>query len=275
MDWEELLRQTAEREAAAEASEEPSERRRLFKEAANLVQQALPNIPDLSERGNQALRIGNLLLQAGRPKKAKQVIQELVERNSLPDDDDFQGRVETLLIELTNITTIREAKNRSTNPGVSPVTINPDNPSQLVIPQNPNILDELAAKILAVPLEDLRRRLAQALQKSISIDIEHSPPRPMSPSEIASDIGIPISTQRQNSICLTKNEAFEFLSRLEIAPKRGFKRNLTKAKYEKFFGRKISSDGGKPYVFTYAEILHFVELDINIPFPDVLRSLLG
>jgi hypothetical protein len=97
----------------------------------------------------------------------------------------------------------------------------------------------------------------------------------MSPSRIASDIGVPISTQRENSICLTKSEALEFLSRLGIAPRMGFKRNLTKAKYERFFDRKISSDGGKPFVFTYAEILHFVEIEIYIPFPDSLRSLLG
>ena len=275
MNWEELLAQSAEREATAEASEEPSERKRLFKEAVNLVQQALPRIPDTSERGNQALRIGNLLLQAGRPKKAKELVQNLVKQNSLPTDSDFKVRVEDLLTQLTNITTLHEAKRGSTNPGVSPADVNPDDPSQPVIPQNPNILDKVVAKILAVPVEDLRRRLAQALEASISIDIEHNPPRPMSPSQIASDIGVPISTQRENAICLTKDDAFEFLSRLGISPRRGFKRNLTKAKYEKFFDRKISGDGGKPYVFTYAEILHFVEIEIQIPFPDSLSSLLG
>ena len=275
MDWKELLAQSAEREAAAVASDESSEKKILYKEAANLVQQALLSIPDTSERGNQALRIGNLLLQAGRPKTAKKFVQDLVEQDSLPTDGDFKVRVEGLLTQLTNITTIREAKKISTNLGVSSVTVNPEDSSQPLIPQNPNILDKVVAKILAVPVEDLRRRLAQALEASISIDIEHNPPRPMSPSQIASDIGVPILIQREDGICLTKDEAFKFLSRLGILPRRGFKRNLTKAKYEAFFERKISSDGGKPYVFTYAEILHFVELEIHLPFPDSLSSLLG
>jgi hypothetical protein len=274
MDWEELLRQSAEREAAAVASGKSSEKKRLYEEAANLVQQALPRISDTSERGNQALRVGNLLLQTGHPKRAKQSIQDLVEQNSLPTDSDFKVRVEALL---TKIKTFRQAKKRSTNPGVSPVTVNPEDSSQPLIPKNANVLDEVVTNILAIPVdvEDLRRRLAQALEASISIDIEHNPPRPMSPSQIASDIGVPISTQRENAICLTKDDAFEFLSRLGISPRRGFKRNLTKAKYEKFFDRKISGDGGKPYVFTYAEILHFVEIEIQIPFPDSLSSLLG
>ena len=275
MDWEELLRQSAEREAAAIATEESVEKKRLYKESANLVQQALPSIPDTLERGNQALRIGNLLLQAGSPKKAKKLVQDLVEQNSLPIDGDFKVRVGGLLAQLTNITTIREASIRRTNSGVSPVKINPDNPSQSVTPENVNVLNAVVSRILAIPVKELQRKLAMALKVSILVDIEHNPPRPMSPSQIASDIGVPISTQREHGICLTKDEAFEFLSRLGISPRRGFRRNLTKAKYESFFGHQISSDGGKPYVFTYAEILHFVEIEINIPFPDSLLSLLG
>jgi hypothetical protein len=137
------------------------------------------------------------------------------------------------------------------------------------------ILAPISEQILRAPTDDLRRKLVLALESSLKIDRDHDPPQPFSPQRIAEDFGVPITVQRQYSICLTKDGAFKLMNQLNIALTRHkVRRQFTKQMYETLFHRPISSAGKKPYVFTHAEVLHMQELAITIPMPEELASLL-
>jgi tetratricopeptide (TPR) repeat protein len=266
MNWEALLQLS-----------ETYEQQDQYKLAAEFAEQALEAMPenvDPANRGTQAVRAVNLRLQARQRKQARQLAQFWLDRNSLPDS--YVRELRNLVTGITNQRTSSEARRRSKNSGGSSPVVDPTmNPTEPIAPTNTSILDEVASRILALPEIELQRQCARALEASIRLDIEHDPPRPTSPSQIATDIGVPISLQRRLGICLRKEDAFEFLNRLRVAPQRNFFRRLTNSTYAKFFGRRVSGDGGKPYVFTYAEILHFEKIETQIQLPPNLESLLN
>ncbi len=268
--WEELIRLSEELEAQADAHEDLEIQKSLCGRAGSSVETALPGITDDAVRGTQAIRAVQLLQRSGQQKRARELAQYWLGKNSLPQTnlDDLKS----LIIVSTNDITVREAKRRRISPKIELMT---PNGTSLVSPINQNLFSTVEANIVALPLPNFQKTCVQALQASILLDIEHDPPQPSSPSQIADEFGVAIRIQRQLGICLTKNDAFDFLARLGVRPqKSSFNRQLTKGTYERFFNRDISSDGGKPYVFTYAEILHFEGIEPLLELPQPLRDLL-
>jgi hypothetical protein len=292
--WEENISRSEELEAEANAiaDSETDRKKDLCGQAANNVLKVLSSIPDDAIRGNQAVRAVRLLQNAGQQKRSREVAQSWLGRNSLPQTS--LNDLRNLIIVSTNNITVREARRRrlSTNelttdqnstPGqaVDPTsqglfTTVEANILALVSPTSQGLFATVEANILALPVPSFQQICVRALQASVRLDIEHDPPQPSSPKEIATDVGVTIRVQRQLGICLTKDDAFDFLERLGVRPKKSsFNRQLTKGSYERFFRRDISSDGGKPYVFTYAEILHLEGIEPLLTLPPVLEDLLS
>jgi hypothetical protein len=273
--WEEDISRSEELEAEANAiaDSETDRKKNLYGQAANNVVKVLSSIPDDAIRGTQVVRAVRLLQNAGQQKKSREVAQSWLGRNSLPQTS--LNDLRKLIIVSTNNITVREAKRRriSTN---ELMTDPNSTPGQAVSPTIQGLFATVEANILALPVPSFQQICVRALQASVRLDIEHDPPQPSSPNEIATDVGVTIRVQRQLGICLTKDDAFDFLERLGVRPKKSsFNRQLTKGSYKKFFGRDISSDGGKPYVFTYAEILHLEGIEPLLTLPQILEDLLA
>jgi hypothetical protein len=270
----EVINQSVTLEANAIAAQNGGnidEAKRLFKSAGKTVWDIIDKIPDDSIRGEQVVRAVRLLNQAGERKRAKTIAQYSLNGNSIPLTS--KDELRALINEITNAKTSTEIRNRGRgalveelSSGLTPKLLTITTPTRFS-----NVSD-----ILSLPAQPLRAKCAKALQASFTLDVEHDPPAPKSPSQIATEFGVPISLQRQLGICLTKETAYEFMETLGVTPKQGkFYQNLAKKKYKEFFNREISSDGGKPFVFTYAEILHLQEIEALLPFPEELSELLA
>ncbi len=271
--WEEFIRLSEQLEAEADTHEDLEIQKSLYGRAGSSLEAALPEITDDEVRGNQAVRAVQLIQRSGQQRRAIELARYWLGKNSLPQAnlDDLKS----LIIVSTNDITVREAKRRRISPNTEFMTPNSTSDG-LVSPTNLGLFSNVEADILDLPVPNFQKTCVQALQASILLDIEHDPPQPSSPSEIADEFGVAIRIQRQLGICLTKNEAFDFLERLGVRPqKSSFNRQLTKGTYERFFNRDISSDGGKPYVFTYAEILHFEGIEPLLELPIALQNLLS
>jgi hypothetical protein len=279
--WKELisLSERLEAEANALSESETESQKDIYRLAAENAARALHNIPDDSIRGIQAVRAVRLFQNAGQQKRSRKLAQSWLGENSLPQTS--LNDLRNLIIVSTNNITVREANRRGTStnelmtdPNSTPRQVASPN-SQLVRPINQSLFATVEANILSLPVLSFQKICIEALQESIRLDIEHDPPQPSSPSEIADEFGVSIKIQRQLGICLTKTDAFDFLERLGVRPqKSSFNRQLTKGTYEKFFHRVSSSDGGKPFVFTYAEILHFEGIETLLELPASLVNLL-
>ncbi len=227
----------------------------LFNQAADLLMPVMEHLTEPATKGRQAVRLVKLLFEAGKYTTAKETSESYVSQNSIPDIS--RSELENLI---SQITTLLPINRRSRGKVVTDPIMH---------------LANFAEKILAASPLNFQQRLAHALNASIQIDVENDPPQPYSPSDIATDFGVPISIQRQYSICLTKDTALEFMNQLGIAlTKDKLRKQFSERRYNELFGRPISSDGIKPFVFTYAEVLHMQELAIMIPFPSELNYLL-
>lgn len=271
MDWESIIAQSQE-----------LERKELYDEAARLLRNVLEHIQDRSILGREVIHACKLFISAGNPENAISLAQDWSERNGyLPGI--VLEELNTIIhdqnnrIQNNNDRTNREINNRRTSHNEPALVATPsDSPSAIVTSTNSDILQYVSDNILALPEPDFRINCARALVASILVDIEHDPPQPYSPVQIAVGFGVTLEVQRRLGICLTKKSALEFLELLKIAPKKGnFNRRLSKRGYENVFGRDPSSIGNKPYVFTYAEILHFEDITFRLQVPTALQNLLN
>lgn len=241
----------------------PNEAKKLYNEAGNALMPVMEFLSDPSVKGEQAVRLVNLKLRGGKLKKAIAIAQQHVSQNSIPDIS--RATLTGLIQEITARQTEIQMQQRNRNGGGAMF-----NNTHAV-----NFFAPIAGRILALPSDHLQTNLALALQASILIDTDNAPPQPYSPARIAQDFGLPIAVQRQYNICLTKDTALEFMNQLGIALTQDkVRRQFTEKKYQKLFDRPISTDGKRPYVFTYAEVLHMQELATMLPFPTGLGHLL-
>lgn len=269
LDWEENLRQSKAYEHLAIEAEsyQLPEAPRLFRLAAEAVQACLDNIPDAHVQSEQVVRAVKLFLKASKPTQAKVLAQLWVSNKNL-----LQQALNELYNSIPNLdlTVINSRTPIDTDLSV-PINYS----SEIVTSTERDILRNVANDILALPEPDMKVICAHALAASILLDIDHDPPRPYSPRQIAEEFGVRLEVQRELGICLTKESALEFLERLRIAPKKGsFYRRLSDQGYRYVFDRAPSSIGKKPLVFTYAEILHFEDITFRLQFPPVLQHLL-
>jgi len=231
----------------------------LFNDAANMLLPLMEDLTDAEAKGEQSVRIVELKFRAGRFTEARKIASEYLNQNSIHPS--YRSSLEKLIISITVLqpTNMRSRGIVLTDPEFDYA----------------QILTPIAKGILCASTEDLQKKLARALNASIQIDKDHDPPKPFSPTKIAEDFGVPITVQRQYSICLTKDGALEFMTKLSIAlTKHKMRRQFTRKMYESLFDRQISSAGKKPYVFTHAEILHMQQLELELPMPEELSSLL-
>ena len=232
----------------------------LFNDAANMLLPLMEDLSDAEVKGEQSVRIVSLKLRAGRFAEAKIIAAEYLNRSDILPT--YRSSLKKLV---SSINVLQPPNMRSRGLVLT-------DPEFDYAP----ILTPVAKGILSASTVDLQKKLARALNASIQVDTDHYPPKPFSPTEIAEDFGVPITVQRQYSICLTKDGALEFMNKLSInLTKHKMRKQFTRRMYESFFDRQISTAGKKPYVFTHAEVLHMQELStIELPMPEELRSLL-
>lgn len=139
-----------------------------------------------------------------------------------------------------------------------------------------NALITVASHLIALGSGELQHICINALKASITLDLESLPPSPASPEQISEEFGINLRLMHQLGICITKRDVYDFLNSLGIPSSRyRISRKITRHAYESFFDRNISCIGKKPCVFTYAEVLHFEEIKIQLELPASLLQIVA
>lgn len=117
-----------------------------------------------------------------------------------------------------------------------------------------------------------QRSFAKALNESIKLDTAKYPPQPSSAIDIRNEFGISIKLQLDYGISLTKKQAVKFLNEFGYNIKYiAFNRKYNANTYQIMFKRKPSKLNNI-LAFTYAEVLHMVEYEFEIEFPNELKS---
>lgn len=276
--WQEYIARSEENAALAEQAFEVGkfkDAKRLFKLSADDAIEAIEvhGEDNVEQLGQLIIKAVLLRLRSGQYSKSMQLAQQWIARNLLPDD--VVGQLREQIVRAANEITKSEAKKRAIGDTV-PVTSDDspeNNPEQQpgFVRSTVNVLEDVVNEIAQLNSEALQQQCLAALRLSITLDIDHYPPEPKCPKEIyEEDVGVSLDLLKKLNIVLTKDAAFEFLTKLGIAPKKSkFRRNLTADSYEKFFNRKVSKIGKKTLVFTYAEILHMENLTIQLDIPDL------
>lgn len=137
-----------------------------------------------------------------------------------------------------------------------------------------DILGPPTEAILDLVNDDQKKKFSKALRDSINLDMKHKKPRPASPHEIEESHGISLEDQINCYISLTKIIAMDFLKAYGKKIKESsFKKKYNKKYYEDFFNREVAIVNRK-LLFTYAELLHMVEYEFKLDFPERLRKFL-
>jgi hypothetical protein len=138
-----------------------------------------------------------------------------------------------------------------------------------------DILEQLATENLQkFVTEDQKIAFAQALQASISLDMNGStPPKPVSPYDISQRYGFSLEDQKNYRISLCKKDALTFLQEFgKTGLNTGFNKRFTESKYKLFFDRDRCAKVGKAIILTYAEWLHLADFRFEPVFPSVLKK---
>lgn len=131
------------------------------------------------------------------------------------------------------------------------------------------IIQTATEKIANITVEDFRQRCACAFYDSLVCGDPHSCNHP---NEIQASHGIPIDTQVNLLISLPKDSAIVFLDEMH---RNVGKKDFSEKKFQQKFGSKTKpAKRRKALVFSYGQILHLVQLRVEIPFPQELIEFL-
>lgn len=138
-----------------------------------------------------------------------------------------------------------------------------------------SFIEERAKEVLQrLGTNQLKQAYAQALKKSITLDIDNKRPGPSTVVDLYDLYGFDPKLQRSYFVSLNKQGAKLFLEDMGFDVKTNFDKIFNRPAYQELFGKDAFTVGKRQMILSYAEWLHLVKYEFEPEYPKFLQQYL-